>query len=202
MSNDDQSKKSSEQYASSEEMWRGPCYELSIMLGRSSDVRLEAAWRTLRQHPTFEVWSNDMDEAWYIDMIPKALRPTERSTEGAYGVARLPNGDRAACTGGSLTLDREHGYDEPHDELALCIRQYSLPASTPVEMIYAWLADIGRFVFSRVPHEWAMIGDELDSVDAPQSLDSFRDSERRFGLLVPSDNGLLWYPPNTDLWRF
>jgi hypothetical protein len=199
-----------ERYFKPQDMWRGGFYEIEMQLGARSDERLALALESVWSgpHPSVEGCYLHRDQEPHVQ---KSVNPREHAGEGhLYGIARVPNGakvcfgtyvTRTQCDDGKPLADFL-GFYLPLASLGTAYKVGAYPfgdiaqARVWVDELNGWLLGLGKFVFSRLSYEGAVIGFEVDFPNSNKIRDEVIPKERYQGYLWPVNGRLEWYPPN------
>jgi hypothetical protein len=183
--------------------WAGGFYELSMELPAQDDATTARALTTLWLLPQLAgcYARNDIEPSQQV-----ALDLAELPIEGhLYGIAILPDGHRCVC--GSYTTHfasdgRWLNFYLPMAALEKLypVGGYPFGPATPelaaaLTSLNEWFRTVAEGVYQRFAFAFGVIGFETDYVAVKtQTLDAIPE-ERWDGLLIPKEDGLIWYPP-------
>ena len=191
--------------------WAGGFYELAMELGERDDERLETAIQALCHYPALSGWyvHNDVEPYGQAAVAPSVALLKEHSP--LYGIAALPDGQRAAC---GVFVVREESF-EPDDtgpdwiglfipmgvlETVYDVGAFPFGDSPSADWripLDDWLVHIANMVFARVPFGLALIGHEVSGQTYHKDIQrEGLPRERWFGHLLASGGRLDWFPPN------
>jgi hypothetical protein len=69
------------------------------------------------------------------------------------------------------------------------------PPETWIKKIDTWSKDIATEVYPEIGFLVAFIGFEVEFFDLKEELEKGLPLERRYGILLPENQALRWYPP-------
>jgi hypothetical protein len=183
--------------------WSGGFFELTFKLPQET--------KSLANVILANFWTVSSLNGCYLkrDIEPEQQEkysPTEFEHRGHwYGIANFPNGKQSCC--GSFWMDYEN--DEcwitfyiPIGSLSNAYDIGSYPynlgtqgVSNWMTEINDWLVDIARQIYPLAKFKLGIIGFEVDFFKIEKQLMKGIPDKRWDGLLVPSENQLLWFPP-------
>jgi hypothetical protein len=195
-------------------IWGGGFYELVMNLGKRSDPRLKAALELLWKH-------KDLDGCWLDPKVePREglrLQQSLRDAPQMHGIATLPDGAKVGCRvfvkRQNLTNGKLLGVPRP-DVIHFGIPMGALATKYDVgtfpdaglghqdsrpwrEKIDPWFVDMAKYIFDKVPYDFAIIGHELNTKEIFRHLESQDAPEiRDWGYIYGNlNNEQTWYPP-------
>jgi hypothetical protein len=191
-----------------EDAWLGGFYELSMELGARSDERLLAAAEALWSHPALEGpyaernVARDRQERVGVERLLV-------DGEHVYGVATLPGDVKTPA--GSLAFRDDPGATDNLSlylplgglsEAGLDTDSYPWDEETSAHAwigpLEEWLVEVAKWVFARVPFEFAAVGFEVNP--DPAAVERWRTEglpppdEQPYGILWPAGQRLDWHP--------
>lgn len=188
------------------ETWRGGFYELAPEYPSHVEELLDVALKAVWDAPGLEgCYLHAEIEPSEQDRVVPSLTLLV-SVGHLRGIATLPNGKRVAC--GTFLVRKEGGSDWlglylPLGALAAAYDVKGYPFDNGAssqqwrEPLANWLANIGRFVFSRAPFALGLVGFEVSgTVHAAELSLSEVENQRPIGYLYPTEDKLTWYPTN------
>jgi hypothetical protein len=183
--------------------WLGADFELALRFEIGSDVSLSAALSALWRHSDLEgcYLESEREPADQERVGPESIESGSRY----FGIARLPNGKRVACS--SFILRGDDGADElvfgiPMGSLGSAYRVGGYPfgkqgerAGPWLREVETWLVGIGRHVASSVPFDLGMIGHDVCGELSSENVDlEGIPTDRYVGYLVPEGATLAHFP--------
>lgn len=182
-----------------QDIWWGSSYELALELGPRSEESLVAAYDRLWSHAALDGPYPRCDREAHEQERLDLTGARSGTSFLSYGIATIPGGLRVACQ--TFPVREEDG----PDWLKLGIPVAALDNVYPVwtddswrswaDPLEEWFADIGRFVYDRVPFALGVLGEEVSGSHYAEHLAEHGIPERHCGMLVPSEGGeLRWLP--------
>ncbi len=188
-------------------IWESNPYSLVFQLRDPSDTSIKQALTTL--------WNTPPLEGCYLrtDVEPAEqarLSPSDPDHPGPYchGIATFPNGKRlaasswyAAFTPSDCWIDlsipmRALATIYPVGAYPLNVK--SAPSAEPwLRAVNEWFKKIADAIYPSVRFSIAAIGILIDPSAVNRLLENGIPEVRWDGLLIPSDDRLIWYPPTT-----
>ncbi len=183
--------------------WSGGFYELSMELPAQDDATTAHALATLWGLPHLAgcYARNDIDPSQQV-----ALNLAELPVEGhLYGIATLPGEHRCACGSYTANFANDGRWLNFYLPMAALEKLYPVggypfgPATR--ELVPAliglneWFRIVAEDLYQRFAFNFGVIGFETDYVAVKiQALVAIPE-ERWEGLLISTQDGLMWYPP-------
>jgi hypothetical protein len=184
--------------------WSGSSYELGVVLGpRNDDVlraAIDALWSFRDLDGCYE--RSDVEPEDQTRVVPTAAEcEVERVLRGR---ACLPTGVVVPCS--SIPVREEGGNDWlyfglPLGSLGLAypVGAFPFDDGSPLDWrdeLDSWLRALATHVFARVAFRVALVGwTDADSEDPDRLLADGVPAQRWLGYVVPTGDGLRWYPP-------
>lgn len=200
-------------YFTKDNVWLGGFYELALEVGINSDEQIRAVLQA--------IWSYSKLEGCYLDQSKETgeqqpITSSKTLIESGmhhYGLAHMPDGEHLIACG--VCIIREAGgvdwviFYLPLGALSEVYEVGWFPFANgrPSEHwqkpVDAWLAEMGKYIFSIAEYKLGLIGYEVSGLINSNEIAKMRiPEERNLGFLLPSGSEIKLYTRNKSSARF